>query len=108
MPAGLGQVVPARCRPVPSLGRVVLAAVLQTQGQVKLLPDPSQPMTAGISAGAAGRPHEPSPRRPQPRCVWEAGMGRRWQGMAGRFLLALVGLSLSGLQFRSSLEDGVH
>ena len=67
-----------------------------------------QPAHDGIPAGAAGRPREPSPRRPQPRCVWEAGMGRRWQGTAGRFLLALLGLTLSGPQFRSSLEDGVH
>ena len=29
----------------------------------------------------------------------EVGMGRRGQGTAGRFLLALVGLTLSGLQF---------
>lgn len=92
--ARLGAEVPASRLPVPLLCLLLwplcCGRSLQTEGQVKLFPGrchhrqpaphPLQPADDGMPAGTAGRPCEPSPHRPQPRRVWEVGMGRRWPG----------------------------
>lgn len=91
IPARLGAEVPAGHLPVPLLfWPLCCRRSLQTEGRVKLFPGhchhrqpvprPLQPADDGMPAGTAGRPREPSPHRPQPRCVWEVGMGRRWPG----------------------------
>ena len=83
VPARLGVEVPAGRLPVPSLcllsWPLCCGRSLQTGGQVKLFPDhrhhrqpaprPLQPADDGMPPGTAGRPREPSPHRPQPRCV---------------------------------------
>ena len=68
-------------------------------------PEPASPTHAPASpvtespplqlAGHVSRAHT----GPRPPGWGEVGMGRRGHGMAGRFLLALMGLTLSGLQF---------
>lgn len=52
-----------------------------------------------VPACAAGKPRGLGPRKVTFPLRVGGGHGRRWQGMAGRFLLALVGLTLSGLRF---------